>query len=150
IKRDEVYGEIEQTTAYVASRFPAEEMADIPERFGRIVSGKGDANLLNRYWEEGVSTLVEKLKSYVSDTEFSGDRLSLEFTVSGAYEETLTPSVAAGCFSYMVGLIASKWFRITFPGQASEYEERAFRRLTDIERQLCHRRPPVRKGNRHQ
>lgn len=74
-----------------------------------------------------------------------GATLSLTLEVSGAFDDSLSPSVATDIFSFLVASVAARWFRITWPGRSGEYLTESENILSEIIRKLYHRRRPVRR-----
>ena len=142
IKNADIFQELAKMTAYTGAKSDSNALPDV---FDRVATVKEDNELLSRYWETACSGLVDRLKSFVTVADYSGDSLSLQLEVSGSYDDSLTPSLRTDIFSYLVADIAARWFGITLPEKAESYGSEASRLLTEAERKLFHRKRPVRR-----
>lgn len=144
LDRPEILAEVKQNSAYAAARCPSESEEETIRRFPRVAAADTDIPLLARYWEEAASAMTDRLKDYLRDASLKNGQLILELEVSGAFDESLLPGLQSSLGSYMAAGMTGRWFRITFPDRAEEYDQEASRLLTDAERRLCHRRAPRR------
>lgn len=141
VKNSDLYAEIAKTTAYAGAKSPEGETV-----FDRVATVGQDEELLARYRLSAASSLVDHLRAFVTGADFAGDSINLKLEVSGAYDDTLTASVATDAFNYLVSDISARWFRITMPGKSSEYEADARASLSELTRKLYHRKRPQRRS----
>ena len=142
IRNADIFKELAKVTAYAGAKSDSDALSEVVDRVATV---KEDDELLSRYWEMACSGLVDRLKSFVTVADYSADSLLLQLETSGAYDDSLTPSLRTDIFSYLVADIAARWFRITWQEKAESYAGEASRLLTEAERKLYHRRRPVRR-----
>ncbi len=140
----EIFQELAKTTAYTGVKNESEDAATA---FNRVATVEEDSGLLQRYWEMACSELIEKLKRFVTSAVNTSDRLTLSLETSGAYDDSLTPSLKTDLFSFLVASIAARWFRMVLKERAEEYGREASAKLTEAERKLYYRKRPQRKSN---
>lgn len=145
VARSDIEGKVAQTTAYLGWKSPGEEGRG--ELLDRVATVDGDAAMLSGFIAEGYASAVERLKGFVADAAFSEDNVRLMLEVSGAYDDSVTPTLATGFRSFLVATVMAGWLRLSFPDKAEEWEKEAQRLLFTMERNLYHRRRPCRRAN---
>lgn len=143
VARSDIEGKVAQTTAYLGWKSPGEEGRG--ELLDRVATVDGDADMLSGFIAEGYASAVERLKGFVADAAFSEDNVRLMLEVSGAYDDSVTPTLATGFRSFLVATVMAGWLRLSFPDKAEEWEKEAQRLLFTMERNLYHRRRPTRR-----
>lgn len=139
IKKAEILEEVALAAAYSGAKTEAAEGF-----FDRVATIEDDSGILSRFWTLICGRVADKLKNFITASEISGDSLSLTLELSGAYDDTLSPSVKSDLFSAMASGVTAKWFRITFPARAPEWEDQSAELLERALSKLCHRLPPQR------
>lgn len=114
--------------------------------YDRVATVEEDCQLLERYCDVACSELLEKIKEFVTEVDFSGESINLTLETSGFYDDSLTPSLQTDLFAYLVASISMRWFRITLPERAAGEEMEAARMLEKALSKLYHRRKPERKS----
>ena len=142
IKRGDVLAEVGRITAYTGVK---SDDSDSGALFERVATVEEDAELFARYWRDACAIVAERLKQFVGGAGFGREELSLNLEVSGAFDDSLSPSVETAVFSVIAALLSARWFRLSMKEKAEEWEEEASRLLAEIERMLFHRRAPRRK-----
>lgn len=145
VARSDIEGKVAQTTAYLGWKSPGEEGRG--ELLDRVATVDGDAAMLSGFIAEGYASAVERLKGFVADAAFSEDNVRLMLEVSGAYDDSVTPTLATGFRLFLVATVMARWLRLSFPDKAEEWEKEAQRLLFTMERNLYHRRRPCRRAN---
>lgn len=139
----DIFQELAKTTAYTGVKNESDDTGAV---INRVATVEEDSCLLQRYWEMACSELIEKLKRFVTSAVSNTDSLSLTLETSGAYDDSLTPSLKTDIFSFLVASIAARWFRMVWKERAEEYCLEATAKLTEAERKLYHRKRPERKS----
>lgn len=142
ISRGEIDAELSKITAYTGAKSPT---ADLDRDYDRIATVDEDAAMLNRYWHNAGNTLADCLKGFITGYRIDDSSMALTLEVSGAFDESLTPSVEGDLKSFAAAAMARAWFAITLPDRAAEWEAESSRLLRDASRKLYHRRRPERK-----
>ena len=114
--------------------------------FERVATVEEDADLFARYWRDACAIVAERLKQFVGRRVWR-EELSLNLEVSGAFDDSLSPSVETAVFSVIAAPLSARWFRLSMKEKAEEWEEEASRLLAEIERMLFHRRAREEKNN---
>ncbi len=143
VARSDIEEKVAQTTAYLGLKSPGE--GERGELLDRVATVDGDAAMLSGFIAEGYATAVERLKGFVADAVFSEDKMRLMLEVSGAYDDSVTPTLTTGFRSFLVATVMARWLRLSFPDKAEEWEKEAELRLSSVERNLYHRRRPTRR-----
>lgn len=141
ISRTDIDRELSKITAYTGVKSP---IATDLKTFDRIATVDEDAALLDRYWQTAANTLADRLKDFITAYLIGNDSLALTLEVSGAFDDSLTPSIAGDIRDYMTADMLRAWFAITLPDRVSDWHSEADRLLRDLSRKLHHRRPPRR------
>lgn len=141
IPRSEIDGELSEITAYAGAKSPS---SDLDKDYDRIATVDEDAAMLNRYWHNAGNTLADRLKDFITGFHIDDDTIALTLEVSGAYDESLTPSAEGDLRSFVAAAMARAWFALTLPDRAAEWETECSRLLRDASRKLYHRRRPRR------
>lgn len=141
ISRGEIDAELSKITAYAGAKTPS---ADVDRDYDRIATVDEDAAMLNRYWHNSGNTLADCLKDFITGFQMDDSVIALTLEVSGAFDESLTPSVEGDLKSFVAAAMARAWFAITLPDRAAEWEGESNRLLRDASRKLYHRRRPQR------
>ena len=128
----------------LASAYSGAKTEGSPDFFDRVATIEEDAGLLSRFWTRMCGTVTDKLKSFITASETTDESLSLTLELSGAYDDSLTPSVKSDLFSAMAAGVAAGWFQITFPSRAHEWEAQSELLLKRCFSKLCHRKKPKR------
>lgn len=146
--RKKIYSEVAISTAYMGAKQAF--LSDPPEagcgrNFDTVATAEDDDMLLSGYLSDAVSALTGRLKGYVCQVEFSGETLRILLSVSDSYDDTQTPALLNNITAYLTAVVTSRWFRLTLPAKAAEWELEGRRLLSEIVGAICHRKAPVRR-----
>ncbi|MBD5358116.1 MAG: hypothetical protein HDR88_14155 [Bacteroides sp.] len=145
IKRCDIDEELSKITAYTGAKSIS---GGGNEDFDRVATVEEDSAMLNRYWHNAAGILTEHLKEFVVSANTIGGEMVFTLEVSGAYDESLTPSVKEGMFAFVAASMAKNWFLLTYPEKAPEWEAETSRLLRETAIKLYHRRKPIRTKSR--
>lgn len=137
--KSRIYEEVARTTSYTGAKMDGDEKA-----YDRIFTTDEDAEMLDRFWQECQSALLQRLKKmrpYVHDSEGT---FELELTLPGSFDTNLTASMQQSLHSYLVMGITAKWYAFTNRDDAAAYATDAAAHLEDILRKAYYRKPPER------
>lgn len=140
IPRSEVEELVDQTAAYTGAR---SEGAD-GERFDRVATADTDSPFVGRFLSEAFNTMTERLKEFVTAADCSGDALRMSLELSDSWDPSMAAAARAALVSYLAAFVTFRWMCLTMPGKAAEWESETIRHAVALERNLFHRRPPVR------
>ncbi|MDE6142681.1 MAG: hypothetical protein K2F94_01240 [Muribaculaceae bacterium] len=146
VARSDVEEMVAQSTAYLGFKSPGQ--ADRGEWIDRVSMVDEDRTLLERFVSESFAMAVERLKEFVVDADCSGSRLRLTLEVSVAYDGSVTVAVSESFRSYLAASALGRWLRMSYPEKGAEFDAEAIAHLSTMERNLYHRRKPVRKAAR--
>ena len=127
------------TTAYAAVKSVASR-----EAFDKMATIDEDMEILNGFFSEVCSEIADNLKEFISAVAISGDKFELSLEVSGAFDESLIPSIESDAYAAVVAGITARWFRYSYPERAAEWDVENKQLLRRLLSKLCHRRKPVR------
>lgn len=139
IAKAEVFEDVSLSTAYTGAKTDVSK-----DFFLRVATDKADIDILDRFWRITCSCITEKLKDFIRSSDFSGQSLNLSLELSSAYDEALTPAVEKDLFAFISAAITTRWFTMTFPERASEWETLSSSLLSRVIANLCHRKKPSR------
>ena len=112
--------------------------------FERVRTIEDDDPLLSRFWIEMCGVLTDQLKEFTTSSSDQADILTLNFEVSGAFDESLVPSIKEDLFAAMAAGITARWFAYTLPDKAEDWNSQSRSMLARAVSKLCHRRRPSR------
>ena len=131
--------EVSLNTAYAGAK--SEEEKPI---FDRVATCDSDEVLLLKFWREMYGMITDRLRSFILSSDFSDAAFSITLELSGAYDDSLTPSVKNDLYAAIVAGITSRWFAFVCPAKAVEWKTESERLFDSVVSKLCHRRRPVR------
>lgn len=141
IKRGDIDEQLSKITAYTGAKgIAAVSAAD----FDRIATANEDSDLLNRYWAGAANVLADRLRHFISNFSVSQDCISISLQPSGAFDHSLADALRNDMASFVTAFMAKAWFSITLPEKSDEWEEESARLLSEISRNIYHRRRPQR------
>ncbi len=142
IARSEIDKELSKITAYTGAKSIA---GGSQEDFDRVATADEDAAMLDRYWLNAAGMLAEHLKEFITSASADTAGISFALEMSGAYDDSLTPSLKEGAAALVAAAMAKSWFSMTYPEKAAEWEAECVRLLKETDRKLYHRRKPARR-----
>lgn len=140
ITKDNVFEDVSLASAYTGAKTDD----DSGVNFNRIATIDADNNLLSRFWIQACGIVTDKLKSFIMASEINENSIKLTLELSGAYDDSMSPSVEKDVFSAMTAGVTAQWFAITFPERTKEWDEKSAALLNRAFAKLCHRRRPKR------
>lgn len=143
VEKTTIEREIGESTAYAGAKSPARDEGDT---FDRVATVDDDSGVLARYIAEACCAAAERLKQFVTGIDFLGDRIRLTLEVSGSYDDSMMSAAENAFGSYLSAYALSRWMRLALPEKAGEWEAEAMRLMSELERNLYHRRRPLRRG----
>lgn len=143
ISKQEIFNEVEKRTSLEGSM--------IPERFDRVWASTYEGELLESYWIEGYTAVIQLLKRYLSSasvnytlTSFDKDeKLTIEATMPARYNTLLDGSVATDVKMLIACNIISGWLGVKLPEAAAKYEEESKGYVEDLQLKLLFRKEPT-------
>lgn len=145
LRKRDIFNEIGKSTAYTGAKSDSDANNLL---YDRVAIVEEDTQLLDRYCDIACSELLEEIKEFVTQVDFSGENIDLTLETSGFYDDSLTPSLQTDLFAYLVASISMRWFRITLPGRAAEQQTEAARMMEKALSKLYHRRKPTRRSDK--
>ena len=138
--KTEIYDEVSLNSAYAGAKNATGE--DIYERVATV---DADRELLSRFLTEMYGKVSERLREFIVESEEREDEILVTLEISGAYDDSLTPSVRSDLFGAMAKGVASMWFRFTSPSRSAEWLAESDSLLSRAYSKLCYRKKPLRK-----
>lgn len=142
IRRPALYAEVARTTSYMGAKQAPE--VNPGDHFDRMAVIDADHTLLDRFANEAVSALAERLKGIVTATDLSSEDISVSLSLSKSYDDSLSASVEGNFEAYMRAAVTSRWLRIVSPGKETSWLTEPERLASEIISALYHRNPPKR------
>lgn len=112
--------------------------------YDRVATVDADASLLNSCWDKVCGRVAEKLQPFLSSSETGEEEFTLNLEVSGAYCDSLTPSVNSDLQACLTSGIIAEWFRFACPTKTPEWETESHCLLNRAFSKLCSRKKPRR------
>lgn len=138
IRREDVMKEVSLHSAYSGAKDGDGSF------FSRIATVNEDETVLTRFWNDTCGEVISTLKEFIKETEVNDDIFCVDMELSGSYDDSMTTSAERDLFSSISSGVASRWFRITMPERAAEWETRSLELLERAYRKLCSRKKPKR------
>lgn len=143
IEKGVVERNVAQTTAYTGAK---SEGGGGDGVYDRVATIEGDGGMVERFVRDACCTVAERLKEFVTTVNYAGESIRLSLEMSDAYDESMLPAARNGFESYLTACAIARWMRLAYPAKAPEWETEASWQLTELERNLYHRRKPRRRG----
>lgn len=143
ITRDEIAGKVALATACVGSH--REEAGSCGAAFMKIAVCNGDTLLLSRLLSDAVAVAADRLRDFLRESLYDGNRLRLVIETSGACGTSSLREVGDAVSQYLAAAVTARWLRMAAPGEAQPWESDASAKLDSLQRLLCHRTKPTRR-----
>lgn len=135
INKDTTYTEVKKIAEYVAAKTNNYELI-------RLINE--DNELLNSFWEESISTILDLFKSFIATRD-----TTVNFIVTLQDNDCTNTQVQASMVDtlkiYLSNFIVAKWLAVVSLKEAEAYVNTAKMQMQTIKRMLYHREPPKRK-----
>lgn len=143
ISKQEVFKEVEKRTSlegYVLS-----------DRYDNILADENRGELLNSYWIESCTAIVQLMKRYLSgqtvshslNTYNSNETFEINVTMPDRYDSNLDGSVTTDIKMLMACNIATGWLKVVSPESATKYQEEGKGYSDDLISKLLFRIEPT-------
>ncbi len=139
IGQRDVFEEVQKATDYTGTKL-ADGDADVRDR---ILAGDEDLQTLDRFWDEAVLTVNERLKSMVVAFGSREGSYVATLEVSKAFDKTLTGSVEKTLRSFFIAFIIGEWFKFANKEEAKDYFAQGAELILTAERLLYSRKKPA-------
>ncbi len=148
IEKNKVMHEIAKATSYTGAKM----MADDPGAYDRIFVSDEEREMLERYWVEACSLVTDGLKEWLETVSAQpihhGVDIQTNYTVTlkvaDLYPVSLNDSVKSDLTNFMVGVILSKWYRLTNKSESEAYATESGAILVNAVNKLFTRKRPTR------
>lgn len=141
ISKSSIFEDVSLKSEYAGFKSPDKEAL-----YPRVSTIDADENILSGFWLEMCGRISEILKDFITVSSISSSSWKFSMEVSGAYDDTFTPSVNNDIQSSLSTGILARWFKFTFPERAAEFQQESETLLNRVISKLCHRRRPVRQS----
>lgn len=140
VNKGDVLREVAQTTSYTGMKIDGDATA-----FSRIFTVDEDASMLERFWRESKSFILEALKRVVdSSWEDREGNFHLQLELSLAFDRAMLPGIRDSLFSFFVMNMTAKWFSFTNKTDVGEYVERTASLVDDMRKKVFFKVKPTR------
>lgn len=139
IEKSNIYNEVAKTTSYIGAKAD-----DAQIMYDRVFTTDDDKALLERYYNEALSTLLNALKRVcvITDKTLS---TNIEITASGHADGTLLKTLDSTIQFYLVNYIVAKWSEVANKAEVDRYSATAASLLKDIVDKVFYKVRPTRK-----
>jgi hypothetical protein len=145
ISKKEVFNEV--------SKISSLEGSVIPERFENVWASEEDGLLLDSYWVEGYTSVIQSFKRYLKGETIEHNLLlyekdevfSIEVEMPARYNSLLDGNVATDVKMMIACNILFGWLQIRNPEAAEKYRENANGYSEDLKAKILYRVEPVSK-----
>jgi hypothetical protein len=143
IPKAEIFNEVEKRSSI--------EGYIIPERFDNVWADETRGEILNSYWIEGYTAVIQLLKRYLSKdsvtydlSQYDGDEvLTIEAVMPERYNTLLNGSVETDIKMMLACNILHGWLEVVSPEAAAKYDEEANGYSEDLRVKLLYRTSPT-------
>lgn len=142
ISKQEVFNEVEKRSSI--------EGYSIPERYDNIWADKSRGEILDSYWIEGYTAVVQLLKRYLSQETVTynllsydnDEKLSIEAVMPDRYNSLLDGSIETAVKMMIACNVLHGWLEVVNPESAAKYQEESEGYSEDIRVKLLYRKSP--------
>lgn len=142
ITKKEIFGEVEKRTSL--------EGLVASDNYDSIWADSGRGELLDSYWIEGYTAIIQLLKRYITNNtvnytlaSYDDDEIvTINATMPARYSSLLDGSVSTDAKMLVACNIVSKWLRVVAPEAAAKYDEEAKEYSEDLRIKLTYRSDP--------
>lgn len=142
ISKQEVFNEVEKRSSI--------EGYSIPERYDNIWADKSRGEILDSYWIEGYTAVVQLLKRYLSQETVTynllsydnDEKLSIEAVMPDRYNSLLDGSIETAVKMMIACNVLHGWLEVVNPESAAKYQEESKGYSEDIRVKLLYRKSP--------
>lgn len=143
VSKSDILQEVEKRTSL--------EGVVIPERFEDVWASKEDGELLDSFWVEGCSVVVQLFKRYVSSinggtissTYNGSESFTLNATMPTRYPVALDNSVASDVKMIIACNMVLGWLNVKLPTAAAKYKEEGEGYAEGLKSKLLYRTSPT-------
>lgn len=142
ILKQEVFSEVEKRSSL--------EGYAIPDRYDQVWANSSRGELLDSYWIEGYTAVVQLLKKYLSSDSVAytlnsfneGEKLTISVEMPSRYDDKLNGSISTDVKMLIACNIITGWLKVILPEAASKYEEESKGYSEDLRVKLLYRKSP--------
>lgn len=165
VYREDVYEDVGKETDYFGSKLTGDEQGEPGRERDRILMADADLETLERFWDEGVAAINERLKELLVYGRMKSERrceaaesecfevsaesgtervfYEAEFEVGRMFNRELTADVEALLRGYLADTIAGRWLRLCHREEWQVYIADGESKLEGARRMLYSRRRPA-------
>ena len=149
ILKQEIFNEVEKRSSL--------EGYAIPDRYDQVWANNSRGELLDSYWIEGYTAVVQLLKKYLSSDSVAytlnsfneGEKLTISVEMPSRYDDKLNGSISTDVKMLIACNIITGWLKVVLPEAASKYEEESNGYSEDLRVKLLYRKSPEYTLNNH-
>jgi hypothetical protein len=142
ILKQEVFSEVEKRSSL--------EGYAIPDRYDQVWANSSRGELLDSYWIEGYTAVIQLLKKYLSSNSVAytlnafseNEKLTISVEMPSRYDSNLDGSISTDIKMLIACNIITGWLKVVLPEAASKYEEESKGYSEDLRVKLLYRKSP--------
>jgi len=142
ILKQEIFNEVEKRTSL--------EGYAIPDRYDQVWANNSRGELLDSYWIEGYTAVIQLLKKYLSSNSVAytlnafseNETLTISVEMPSRYDSNLDGSISTDIKMLIACNIITGWLKVVLPEAASKYEEESKGYSEDLRVKLLYRKSP--------
>ena len=142
ILKQEIFNEVEKRSSL--------EGYAIPDRYDQAWANNSRGELLDSYWIEGYTAVVQLLKKHLSSDSVAytlnsfneGEKLTISVEMPSRYDDKLNGSISTDVKMLIACNIITGWLKVVLPEAASKYEEESKGYSEDLRVKLLYRKSP--------
>lgn len=140
IRKKSVMEEVAKSTAYAGAKGTPDGSG-----FERIATAEEDSVMLARFWDEASATVASRLREFTRELDYSEEAFRATLELSSAYDDTQTPALSSGLFSYLTTAIIAKWYSVVSRDDSETLATEAAALLDEAASRCYHRSRPKRR-----
>ncbi|MBD5332196.1 MAG: hypothetical protein HDR97_00385 [Bacteroides sp.] len=141
ISKEEVYDKAMRLADYTGSKVP-EEQSQNGDVYDRIAITDHDKELLDGYWDSGVTIMQEHLKNHLGPESSASAYYEQVVNLSKGFDTAKTSSVAQNMRDFMTNYVLGQWFTVTNKEGSTDLFATAVENLKSADRILYSRMKP--------
>jgi len=143
ISKKEIFNEVEKRSSL--------EGYVLPDRYDNVWANTDRGELLDSYWIEGYTAVVQLLKRYLSNQTvqhslitYNGDEtVTISVDMPERYDSNLDGSVTTDAKMLIACKILQRWLSVTAPEAANKYGEESVSYSVDLVVKVSYRKEPT-------
>lgn len=142
IKKDDVFEEVEKTSAYVGSKNIDSNGRSL---YDSVFVTDTDRQMLERFWQDAQNSVSSALSRVIGHTDVdSNGNYTICLAMPDNFQIEQLPNLQSTAMNYVVNVIVAEWCNVSAKGEMENYTKQAETLLLQMKRIIYSRCRPIR------